>query len=304
MHPLVHALRYLLTLKDHIHYYNIGRNVLDEKTCILLRSQAASSDLDLLVEGLPLTARDLFEALLEIYGPQGWWPADSFDELCLGAILVQNTSWNNATMALSNLAEKGLLSLPSVASAQLCRLEEAVYPAGTYRRKAAIIWAFASDFTADFKTAESFRKEEPLSTRKWLLRRKGIGQESADTILCYGAQVPFLVIDRYARRLVKRTGLIDERISSYEAIRECLQNDLPEDAQVLGEFHALVVMHGKSYCGKSPSCEACPLGTRCSFANSGDSSLSRRAMTSPFRETGRFPKRFYLEKDLEEDFLP
>jgi endonuclease-3 related protein len=221
-----------------------------------------------------LTAHELFEALLEIYGPQGWWPADSFDELCLGAILVQNTSWNNASMALSNLAEKGLLSLPSVASAPLWGLEKAVYPSGTYRRKAAIIAAFARDFTADFKTAESFRGGKPLSTRKWLLKRKGIGQETADSILCYGANAPFLVIDRYARRLVKRTGLVDERISSYEAIQECLQNDLPEDAQVLGEFHALVVRHGKSCCGKSPSCETCPLGARCSFANSG---------TLPFR---------------------
>lgn len=215
-----------------------------------------------------MTAKGLFDALLGLYGPQGWWPADSFDELCLGAILVQNTSWNNATLALRNLAGGGLLSFNAVAAAPTEILLEAVYPAGSYRRKAFVIKTFARDFSTRFKNAENFRASDPSDSRKWLLTRRGIGPETADSILCYGAGKPFLVIDSYTRRLARRTDLLNEGDVSYEGIQEKLQKDLPKDATVLGEFHALVVRHGKDFCGKRPSCAVCPLKTRCPFPKS------------------------------------
>ncbi|MFP4481592.1 MAG: endonuclease III domain-containing protein [Thermovirgaceae bacterium] len=216
-----------------------------------------------------MTTIGLFETLLRIYGPQGWWPAGSFDELCLGAILVQNTSWNNATMALSNLGKRGLLSLPAVAEAPPEILAEALYPAGTYRRKALVIKTFSRDFSDRFKTPDTFRKRETTSARKWLLGRKGIGHETADCILCYGAGKPYLVIDRYTRRLARRTGLLDEENLSYKMVQRLLQKGLPPKATMLGEFHALIVKHCKEFCGKRPSCLTCPLSANCPFPQSG-----------------------------------
>ncbi|MGC9372463.1 MAG: endonuclease III domain-containing protein [Thermovirgaceae bacterium] len=217
-----------------------------------------------------MTAKGLFDILLRLYGPQGWWPADSFDELCLGAILVQNTSWNNATLALRNLSERGLLSLKTIAAAPPGVILEAVYPAGTYRRKAFVIKTFSRDFSIAFETAENFRTSDSFVSREWLLARRGIGPETADSILCYGAGEPFLVIDSYTRRLAHRAGLLDAGDVSYEGIQGKLQKDLPKDAAVLGEFHALIVRHGKDFCGKRPSCTICPLKTRCLFPKSCD----------------------------------
>lgn len=217
-----------------------------------------------------MTAKGLFDVLLGFYGPQGWWPADSFDELCLGAILVQNTSWINATLALRNLSERGLLSLSSVAEAPTETLLKAVYPAGTYRRKALVIKTFSREFLIAFETAKNFRSSGSSVSREWLLGRRGIGPETADSILCYGAGKPFLVIDSYTRRLGRRAGLLDEKDVSYEGIQGKLQKDLPKDAAVLGEIHALIVRHGKEFCGKRPSCTICPLKTRCLFPKSCD----------------------------------
>lgn len=207
----------------------------------------------------------LFETLLGLYGPQDWWPAESFDELCLGAILVQNTSWGNACKALSNLAGRGLLSLPAVASASLDLLQESVYPAGTYRRKSAVIKAFAQAFAAGFGNARGFRSAPTAKARKWLLDRTGVGPETADSILCYGAGRPLLVIDAYTRRLAKRMGWLEEATLPYETIQGNLQRHLPGDPVMLGEFHALVVMHGKKFCARHPSCGICPLAKHCRF---------------------------------------
>jgi endonuclease-3 related protein len=217
-----------------------------------------------------MTAKGLFETLLRLYGPQGWWPADSFDELCLGAILVQNTSWNNATLALRNLSERKLLSLGAVAAAPPGVLLEAVHPAGTYRRKAFVIKTFSRDFLTAFETAENFRASDSSGSREWLLARRGIGPETADSILCYGAGKPFLVIASYTRRLARRAGLLNAGDVSYEEIQRKIQKDLPKDAIVLGEFHALIVRHGKDFCRKRPSCTICPLKTRCLFPKSCD----------------------------------
>jgi len=217
-----------------------------------------------------VTVKGLFDILLRFYGPQGWWPANSFDELCLGAILVQNTNWNNATLALRNLSERGLLSLSSVAEAPTEILLEAIYPAGTYRRKTSVIKTFSRDFVIAFETAKIFRRSDSSLSREWLLCRPGIGPETADSILCYGAGKPFLVIDSYTRRLGRRTGLLSEGDISYEGIQGKLQKDLPKDASVLGELHALIVRHGKHFCGKRPSCTLCPLKARCFYPKSCD----------------------------------
>jgi len=212
-----------------------------------------------------LTPERLFKILLENYGPQGWWPAKSFDELCVGAILVQNTNWSNARKAISNLAKAGLLSFEAIKAASLNDIIEAVYPAGTYRRKSAVIKAFSTDFTADFGTTATFRATATDSARRWLLERKGIGFETADSILCYGAERALLVVDTYTRRLAKRLGWMFLEKPSYEALQKHLQGKLPCSPGVLGEFHALVVCHCKNFCKRHPDCTACVLAEHCFF---------------------------------------
>ena len=46
---------------------------------------------------------DIYDRLLERYGPRDWWPADSRFEVMVGAVLVQNTAWSNAEKAIQAL---------------------------------------------------------------------------------------------------------------------------------------------------------------------------------------------------------
>lgn|GEM_PF-274934 len=255
-----------------VYYYNTPVEILNpQSTCAILREKIISveSERSVLVGsfwGIPqMTPEGLFKILLENYGPQGWWPANSFDELCVGAILVQNTSWDNARKAISNLAKAGLISFEAIKAASLDDIIEAVYPAGTYRRKSAVLKAFSEDFSSDFGTVATFRSIATDSARRWLLQRKGIGFETADSILCYGAERALLVVDAYTRRLSKRLGWLSLEKPSYEAFQRHLQGKLPCSSRALGEFHALVVFHCKKFCKRHPDCTTCVLAEHCFF---------------------------------------
>ena len=56
----------------------------------------------------------IYQRLYDCYGPQYWWPADSSFEVMVGAILTQNTSWNNVEKAINNLKEVDVLNVHSL----------------------------------------------------------------------------------------------------------------------------------------------------------------------------------------------
>ncbi len=204
-------------------------------------------------------ARALFDALHSAWGPQGWWPARSPFEVCVGAILAQNTAWTNVEKAIAALDAAGALSCAAIAEMPDGRLEELIRPAGTFRVKAARLkkfcrWLqdrFGGDLARVFEgSAESVRER--------LLELNGIGPETADAMTLYAAGLPTFPADTYARRILARHGWIDGH-ETYDDIREWFLTGLPRETPLLNEAHALVVRAGKAHCRTRPVCAGCPL---------------------------------------------
>lgn len=215
----------------------------------------------------------IHDALLERYGPQGWWPARTRFEMAMGAILVQNTRWANAAKAVAGLRRDGWLTAGSMAAAPLGPLEACVRPAGFWRQKAARLKGFARwltevggfDRLADLETPE---------LRSMLMGLEGIGPETADCILVYAFRRPVFIADAYARSLLRRLGLLPDGAEDYESVRRWAEARLPGDSRLMNEFHALIVEHAKQRCGRLPVCEGCCLLDACP---TGADSTERRS---------------------------
>jgi endonuclease-3 related protein len=200
-----------------------------------------------------------YAALLQRFGPQQWWPARTRLEVILGAILTQNTAWHNATLALRNLRQAGLLSWRGLRAAGLETLEACVRPAGFYRQKARTIRDFVGWLEQHGGSLPRLFALPPDELRRQLLGLRGVGPETADAILLYAAERPHFVADAYTRRVLARHGVIAAN-ADYHQTQEFLHAHLPRQAALFNEFHALLVEVGKKHCTpRSPGCPGCPL---------------------------------------------
>lgn len=209
----------------------------------------------------------VYKALLAEYGPQGWWPvggryfpprpktsrelAARRFEIILGAFLTQNTAWANADRALGNLREAGLLDPEAILGADAGELCGLVHPSGYYNQKSARIKLASGFFLPFLKTGLP-------PSRELLLQVKGVGPETADSILLYAYGEPFFVVDAYTRRLLLRRGLPGVK-ASYHEIQALFHEALPRDEKLFNEYHALIVRHAKERCAKVPLCAGCAL---------------------------------------------
>ncbi len=205
--------------------------------------------------------RAFYDAMLAAYGPQGWWPAETPFEVVVGAILTQNTSWKNVERAIANLKREGLLSPAALDAVDTARLAEVIRPAGYFRIKAArlkhfiamLMKRFSGDLDALFALGTASLRETVLAVR-------GIGPETADSIVLYAAGKPVFVVDAYTARILARHGMIEAGEAGYEEIQDLMASALPDDVALLKEYHALLVAVGKRHCRKrAPECVGCPL---------------------------------------------
>ena len=208
--------------------------------------------------------RVILDQLATAYGPQAWWPAGSPFEMMAGALLTQRTAWRNAERAIDSLRYAGVLSPEALAFLPVSRLEALVRPAGTFRVKAARLQALARWYL-DAGGRESLAVRSTAELRAELLGLAGIGPETADDILVYAFARPVFVVDAYARRILSRYGWAGGK-EPYDGLSAAVACALGRDATVLGEFHALLVEHGKRHCRSSPRCTGCPLAVRCRAA--------------------------------------
>lgn len=204
--------------------------------------------------------KEMYKRMYEALGPQGWWPGETPFEVCVGAILTQNTNWQNVERAIDNLKKRGLLSPQALYELPEGILAELIRPAGYYRVKARRLKNFirflVEDFEGDLAKLFALPLEE---ARQALLKVSGIGPETADSILLYAGEKPTFVIDAYTRRILLRHGLATEDMG-YEDLREMFMRHLPEDPALYNEYHALLVAVGKNFCRpQNPRCEDCPL---------------------------------------------
>jgi endonuclease-3 related protein len=210
----------------------------------------------------------IYLALLRYHGPVHWWRARDEFEVAVGAILTQNTAWRNVKRALENLGDH--LSPRAIAEMPLPELEERVRPAGFYRQKARRLRDFSrfivKRYGGDMATLLSGDLE---GIREELLSLKGIGRETADSILLYAGNRMIMVVDTYTLRLLSRLGypFTTDKNREYERARTFIESNLPRSVEAYREFHALVVEHAKSLCRPRPVCTDCPLASTCAHAD-------------------------------------
>ena len=207
---------------------------------------------------------NIYTRLLSHYGPQQWWPADTPFEVIVGAILTQSTSWKNVEKSIVNLKKKKLLEPKKMARLKTPVLAELVRSSGYFNQKAKKLKCFLNYFLTNYDGRIAKMKKKTLrELREELLTVHGIGPETADSILLYALDKPIFVVDAYTKRIFFRLGFL-EGDENYEDIQKLFIQFTKKDTY--GEYHALIVKHGKDFCKKSkPRCDQCVVKKLCSF---------------------------------------
>jgi endonuclease-3 related protein len=206
------------------------------------------------------TLMDMYQALRAHFGHQNWWPGETPLEIALGAILTQNTNWRNVERAIDHLKAAGCLDVGRLAEMHHAPLAELIRPAGYYNVKARRLMSFIAHVHGGWgDNLEAFLDRPADTLRRELMGIKGIGAETADSIVLYAAGKLTFVVDAYTCRVLHRHRLIAPE-DDYEAVKATLESALPAELDLYNDFHAQFVAVGKHFCKKrSPKCPSCPL---------------------------------------------
>ncbi len=201
----------------------------------------------------------IFGLLYRRFGKRNWWPADSPFEVIAGAILTQNTAWTNVEKAIVNLKRAHMLSPGKLHSQPVSSIAQLIRPSGFYNQKAKRLKLMADYLVMNYEgNINAMCKKETSLLRDDLLSIKGIGKETADSILLYACNKPVFVVDSYTCRVLGRHGLIHEQMG-YDEIQQVFMDNLEHKTPLFNEYHALIVELAKNYCRTKPLCEHCPL---------------------------------------------
>jgi len=231
-----------------------------------------------------LTPAAACRALLRSFGPQGWWPLTPPGarrpryhpgrcgplterqalEVCLGAILTQNTAWTNVEKALASLHRAKAVDARRILRMPPRRLQALIRSSGFFVQKAKKLKNFARRLLSERAPLPRWLGSPLRDIRGELLSINGVGPETADSILLYAANRPVFVVDAYTRRVGERLGWLEPSMR-YEDVRGFFESRLPHSPRVYQEMHALLVELGKGTCRKRPFCARCPLRRRCPF---------------------------------------
>ena len=207
----------------------------------------------------------IYNQLLAHYGPQDWWPAQEPFEVIVGAILTQSAAWGNVEKAIANLKSATALSPEALRRLTLTKVAVLIHPCGYFNAKALKLKSLAhwlGEYYND--NLDKLFANNVARLRQELLSIHGIGQETADSIILYAANKPIFVIDAYTRRIINRIGLALES-NSYTAYQALFMDNLPTDAELFNEYHALLVCIGKNVCRNRPLCQQCCLNNICHY---------------------------------------
>jgi endonuclease-3 related protein len=200
-----------------------------------------------------------YDAMRDALGPRNWWPADTPFEVCVGAILTQNTTWKNTSKAIAQLAAAGALDPFVIYRTPLPALAELIRPAGYFNIKAKRLHNFIAHLVERHDGAlDSLFAASIDDLRAELLSINGIGFETADSIILYAAQKPIFVVDAYTVRVLRRHDLLTEE-ADYLEVQSMFHDHLESDVELYNDFHAQFVEVGAQYCRRKPRCDECPL---------------------------------------------
>jgi endonuclease-3 related protein len=201
----------------------------------------------------------IYEILRARFGHLDWWPGDSPFEIIVGAILTQNTAWKNVEKAIAKLKQEKTLSVSAMRRIPLFRLAELIRSSGYFNQKAIKLKTFVAFLDEHYGGSISRMAKAPIEElRPRLLGIRGIGPETADSILLYALNKPIFVIDAYTKRILYRHFYFDKEPTYHEA-QELFENNLPPDLELFNDFHGQIVAVGHHYCKPTPKCEGCPL---------------------------------------------
>jgi endonuclease III related protein len=201
----------------------------------------------------------IYELLNGYFGDLHWWPADDPFEVMVGAILTQNTAWTNVEKAIQALRENRLLTPAALSFIPEDELALIIRPSGYYHLKAGRLKAFVRFMMMEYSgNVEAMKGEDLSRLRDKLLGVKGIGPETADSILLYACEKPVFISDAYTKRILLRHGMIGTD-AGYHSIQALFMDHLQPDVGLFNQYHALIVNAGKIFCRRKAKCAACPL---------------------------------------------
>jgi endonuclease-3 related protein len=210
-------------------------------------------------DSLKLKLGMIYRLLLERFGHRNWWPAEGPFEVCVGAILTQNTSWKNVEKAIGNLKRADCLDpfrLDAISADDLATL---IRPAGYFNIKAKRLKNFITRLVSRHGgSLDSMFDSSLQELRTELLSINGVGKETADSMILYAANKPIFVVDAYTRRVLERHGIAGPEVD-YDGIQAIFHANLKEDVAMFNDYHAQFVAVGSIYCGRKARCSGCPL---------------------------------------------
>ena len=213
------------------------------------------------------TLTEIYQLLFDAFGPQHWWPGETPFEVMTGAILTQNTSWINVEKAINNLKNANCLTPERLHTLDQQKLAELIRPAGYFNIKAKRLKNFIDWLYENYDgQLANLDDVDTNRLREELLGIKGVGRETADSILLYALGRPVFVVDAYTARIAVRHRLIEPG-ADYEQLRDLFESNLPKsrkgclsaDVQLYNEYHALLVRLGNNFCKPKAKCPGCPL---------------------------------------------
>lgn len=208
-----------------------------------------------------------YELLSGAFGHRHWWPAETSEEVIIGAILTQNVSWSNVEKAIALLRQTDRLTLTAVQESSAEELAPLLRPTRFYNLKAKRLKAFVSWlFSNHDGQLDSMFAADTNTLRNELLTIPGLGRETVDSILLYAGGHLVFVVDNYTMRICRRLGL-GEDSWVYEDYRRFFEDHLEPDLDLYRDYHAQIVCLGNRLCTKqAPACERCPLHEMCPAA--------------------------------------
>ena len=214
--------------------------------------------LERLRSSLPKPSPDRFVALYAVRSGGGLFP------ILVGVVLSQNTNDRNAIEAFKRLVKAvgGRLTPEAVLRLDRRVLEEAVKPAGLYRRRVETILSIARWLLEHPEVEREICKMEPEDARRLLMRLPGVGPKTADVTLMNYCGFPLFPVDTHISRILDRWGVR----GGYEEKRKWGERFFPPSMR--REAHMLLIELGRRYCRAGrPKCDECPLRDCCPAAS-------------------------------------
>ncbi len=210
----------------------------------------------------------VYDLLYSHFGETGWWPAESPEEVVMGAILTQNTAWKNVEISINKLKSNGITTLAELSEIDEELLGEVIRSSGFFRQKSRTLKNISKSILENYVNLENMKKHNTPELKVFLSSLKGIGQETMNCILLYVLDKPEFVVDKYTLRIFGRIGI--SRNQKIGEVKELVEEELRHSVSMMKNLHGMIVELGKNFCRVKPQCTECPLKEICEYGSLRD----------------------------------